>query len=168
MADVLGSLPSHVQLCAEETDSLTTQVAADYAVTVHGTVAIEATARGVPVLCADRSYYSDWGFARAAQSREEYAQLLASIQSLARPTEEQRQRAMAFAALVSAPAPEAMGLLRTSCDSSDRRMLYEEIVARFERGKESLLVEQSAIGEWLANSSPSYAACQTIRHYAKV
>ena len=165
LADVLGSLPSHVQLCTEETDSLTTQVAADYAVTVHGTVAIEATARGVPVLCADRSYYSDWGFARAAQSREEYAQLLASIQSLARPTEEHRQRAMAFAALSLAPTPEARGLLRTSCDSSDRRMLYEEIVARFERGKESLLVEQNEIGEWLASSSPSYAACQTIRHY---
>ena len=166
LADVLGSLPSHVQLCAEETDSLTTQVAADYAVTVHGTVAIEATARGVPVLCADRSYYGDWAFSYTAKSREEYAQLLASIQSLARPTEEHRQRAMAFAALSLAPTPEAMGLLRTSCDSSDRRMLYEEIVARFERGKERLLVEQNAIGEWLASAHSSYAAYQTIRHYA--
>lgn len=167
LADLIGNLPPHVHLCPEATDALTAQLAADVVVTVHGTVAIEAAARGVPVLCADRSYYSDWGFARTATSREDYAQALADVQSLARPTEEQRKRAMAVAALSLAPAPEALGLLRTSCDSSERRMLYGEIVARFERGKDGLLVEQNAIGGWLAGTSPSYATCQTINHYTR-
>jgi len=168
LADLAGNLPPHVHLCPEATDALTAQLAADAVVTVHGTVAIEAAARGVPVLCADQSYYSDWGFTHTAKSREEYAQGLANIQNLVRPTEEQQKRAMAVAALSLSPAPEALGLLRTSCDSSERRMLYGEIVNRFEREKDSLLVEQNAIGEWLAGSSPSYAACQTINHYARM
>ena len=164
LVDLVGNSPPHVRLCREETDALTAQLAADAVVTVHGTVAIEAAARGVPVLCADRSYYSDWGFARTATSRDEYAQGLANIQNLACPTEDQRKRAMAVAALSLAPAPAAAGLLRTSCDSSGR-MLYGEIINRFEREKDSLLVEQNAISEWMAGSSPSYAASQTIKHY---
>lgn len=165
LADVVQELPPHVSLCPEQTDSLTALLAADYVVTVHGTVAIEATARGVPVLCADRSYYSGWGFARVAKSREDYARLLANIQTLAHPTEEQRKRAMAVAALSLAPIPEVMGVSRTSCDSSGT-MLYKEIINRFERNKSALLIEQGAISEWMASSHPSYAAYQTIRHFS--
>ena len=165
LADMVGNLPPHVLLHKEETDSLTTQVAADYAVTVHGTVAIEATARGVPVICADRSHYSDWGFDYTAQSREEYVRLLANIQDCMPPTDEQRKRAMAFAALSLSPTPENMGLMRTSCDSSGR-ILYKEVISQFdEHNKKAMLVEQSAIGEWMASSHPSYTACQTISYY---
>jgi len=165
LADLVGNLPPHVHLCPEATDALTVQLAADAVVTVHGTVAIEASARGVPVLCADRSYYSDWGFARTAASLEDYGQALANIQSVTRPTGEQQKRAMAVAALSLAPAPKALGILRTSCDASDRRKLYNEILTRFEREKDGLLVEQNAIREWLTGSSPSYATYQTINHY---
>jgi len=160
LADVVGRLPSHVRLCDEATDSTTVQLASDAIVTVHGTIGIEAAARGLPVLCADRSYYSDWGFTHVAKSRDDYAALLASIHTLPAPTDEQRGRAMAFAALSLAPPPT--GLLRTSCDTSGP-MLYREILSRLDGDPAALRAETKAIEEWLGTRAPSYAAYYTTR-----
>jgi hypothetical protein len=163
LRDIVGALPPHVHLCSEDTDSLTVQLAADVIVTVHGTVGIEAAARGCPILNADRSHYTEWGFTHVAKSREDYAELLARIDSLTPPTLEQRERAMAFAALALAPPPEALGLVRTSCDTSDGALLYRQIAERFRRDPVGLAPERQAIGEWLAGRHPSYAAAQTVR-----
>jgi len=166
LLDVVGALPPHVHVCPEDTDSLTVQLAADVLVTVHGTVGIEAAARGFPVLNADRSHYTEWGFTHAAKSREDYGELLSRIASLTPPTLEQRERAMAFAALALAPPPAALGLVRTSCDTSGA-MLYQEIAERFRREPAGLGRERQAIGEWLASRHPSYAAAQTIRWFRR-
>jgi hypothetical protein len=162
LRDVVGALPPHVRVCPEDSDSLTVQLSADVLVTVHGTVGIEAAARGIPVLNADRSHYTEWGFTHLAKSRDDYAELLSRIASLAPPTLEQRERAMAFAALALAPPPAALGLLRTSCDTSGP-VLYEEIAQRFRRDAGALDREQAAIRQWLASGRASYAAAQTIR-----
>ncbi len=166
LADLVQELPPHVHLCQEETDSLTVQIAADYVVTVHGTVAIEAVARGLPVLCADRSYYSDWDFTYLAKSREDYAELLARVQMLSPPTKEQQRRAMACAALSLAPISEGRKLLRTSCDTTGT-MLYEEIFSRFHHEKAGLSREIEAIREWMASGHPSYAAYHTRLYYER-
>lgn len=168
LADIVGELSPHVRLQDEGVDSLTTQVAADYIVTVHGTIAIEATARGVPVICADQSYYGDWGFTYTAQSREEYIQLLENIEDCAPPSEEQQKLAMAFAALALSPTPNDLGLLQNSCDTSERIFLYGEIASCFDEYRNNaLLIEQRAIGKWMESSHPSYSAYQTISHYLK-
>jgi hypothetical protein len=163
LRDLVGTLPPHVRICAEDTDSVTARVAADAIVTVHGTIGIEAAARGLPVVNADRSQYTDWGFTHLATSREHYAALLAGIGDLAPPTPAQRDRAMAFAALSLAPPPAELGLLRPSCDTSDPPVLYREIAARFRNGDPGWERERRAIGEWLASGHPCYAAYQTTR-----
>jgi hypothetical protein len=160
LADVIGAVPAHVRLCPEATDSLTVQLAADAVVTVHGTIGIEAAARGLPVLCADRSYYSDWEFSTVAKSREDYAALLSSIDTLTPPTDEGRARATAFAALALAPPPTR--ILRTSCDTSGP-MLYGEILDRLDRSADAVAGETAAIAQWLAAGHSSYAAYQTVR-----
>jgi hypothetical protein len=159
LADVVGSLPPHVRLCDEATDSATVQLASDAIVTVHGTIGIEAAARGLPVVCADRSYYSDWGFTHVAKSRDDYAALLAAIHTLPAPTDEQRARALAFAALSLAPPPTER--LRTSCDTSAPPMLYREILGRLDSERAALDAETTAIAEWLAMGRPSYAVYRT-------
>jgi hypothetical protein len=161
LRDVIGALPSHVTICPEDTDSLTARIAADAVVTVHGTIGIEAAARGLPVVSADRSHYSDWGFTHLATSRSHYATLLADIAALSPPTIAQRERAMAFAALSLAPPPRARGLLRMSCDTTAPRVLYHEITRRFETDAAGLARERSALSEWLATGHPSYAVFQT-------
>jgi hypothetical protein len=160
LADVVGDLPPHVRLCPEATDSLTVQLAADAVVTVHGTIAIEAAARGLPVLCADRSYYSDWDFTHVAKSRDDYAALLANVQALAAPTDEQRSHATAFAALSLAPPPTRR--LRTSCDTSGP-LLYREILERMTGEADAMAAERAAIAQWMTARHPSYAAYLTSR-----
>ena len=166
LRDVVGALPPHVYVCPEDTDSLTARVAADAIVTVHGTIGIEAAARGLPVLNADRSQYTDWGFTHLATSPEHYAALLAGITALAPPTAVQRDRAMAFAALSLAPPPAGLGLVRTSCDTSAPPVLYDEIAARLETGGQAWERERSAVTEWLATGHPCYAAYNTTRAFA--
>ena len=161
-SEVLGELPPNLSLCAAATDSLTAQIASDAAVTVHGTVGVEAVSRGVPTICADRNYYSDWGFTHEATSREHYAELLSTIHRLPKPTAEQRQRAMACTALRLAPAPAAAGHLRTRCDSSGS-VLYEDILGYLNGGQAEIGKEVESMRDWLASEHSSYVAYARLR-----
>jgi hypothetical protein len=164
LADFAKDLPPHVKICPEDTDSMTVQLAVDGVVTVHGTAGIEAAARGVPVLCADRSYYTDWDFTHRAESREYYGELLSNIQKLSPPTEEQRMQAMACALAALAPVPEGRGLLRLRCDTSGP-VLYEDIISLLENDVEALEKERVAMREWLATGSSSYSVFHKVKYY---
>jgi hypothetical protein len=136
-------------------------LAADAVVTVYGTVALEAAARGIPVICADRSYYSDWGLTHEAKSRDHYGELLASAAGLAPATEAQRRRAAACAALALGPTPPELGLIPLRCDSSGP-VLYEDIIAWLDRHDPALEAERAALADWLASDTSSYAVYQRI------
>ena len=164
LRDVACDLPPHVHLAPEKSDSLTAIRAADAVITVHGTVALEAVAQGVPVICADRSYFSDWGFTHEAHSRDEYAALLENINNLPAPTEEQRRRAIACAAFALAPVAEAMGHIRLRCDSSGP-VLYEDILDYLNGSPAALETEVDAMRDWLLSGHPSYAVYTRLRCY---
>lgn len=165
LADIVDDSAPNIDLCAIETDTITTQNAAEIAVTVHGTVGPEAVARGAATICADRNYYSDWGITYLARSREHYAQLLATAQSLPRPTEEQRRLAMAVAGGRFAPAPEGENLLRTECDSTLPNLLYENILHLLSDESEAIENEVKAIHDWLASGHSSYSVFVRLRHH---
>ena len=122
---------------------------ADAVVTVHGTIGLEAAAAGVPVLLADRSYFSDWGVATVAQSRDDYLRLLGEVSHLPTPDATVRRRAQACFALALAGPPEDAHALRMTCDSrvSDA---YREILQRLAKSRDDLAAEQRRIEEWLA------------------
>jgi len=161
LSDVADCLPPHVRICAANTDSLTTLIAADAVVTVHGTVGIEAAARGLPVIAADRSYYSDWDFSHLALSREHYASLLDEAQFLPPPNDEQRHRAAIFSYFAQAPHPDELGLVDMACDSLGWR-LYADLLERYARGGQSLDSEQRAMSEWLDKEIHSYSVHQKL------
>ena len=48
----------------------------DYLITVHGTAGLEYSCMNKPVLCADRGWYSDYGFVKVATSKSNYIDLL--------------------------------------------------------------------------------------------
>jgi len=156
LADVAKDLSPHVYVLPEQTDSLTVTIAADVAVTVHGTIGFEASARGVPVICADRNYYSDWPFSLTANSREDYVKLLANAHRLERPDASMRAAAAAFAYLVCAPHPPARNLIQLKCDSSGL-VLYRDIVDRIRSHATDVDNEISALSEWLASETHSYS-----------
>ncbi len=165
LKSLLGELPSHIWLAPEATDSLTTMLAADAIVTVHGTVALEAAAHGLPVICGDRSYYSDWDFVHQAQSRQDYARLLQSVADLSRPNDSQRFDAVCCIGLALAPTPADVGVLEVRCDSSGA-VLYEDILQHLGGADTALDRERLCIRNWLGGSAPSYSVDLKLQYFA--
>ena len=87
----IGALPDHVKLLPPETDISTFSLfdVADYCLTVRGTIGIEMSCFGVPVLTAGTGRYSGLGFTIDSASRDEYLERLRHIQEIPRMNEEQ-------------------------------------------------------------------------------
>ncbi len=164
LQDMVGDLPPHVRLAPGDTDSLTALIAADIVVTVHGTVGLEAAAHGLPVIAADRNFYSDWGFVQQATSREDYIRLLRTAGNLPAPDEARRQRALALISLALAPTPADAGLVEMRCDSSGP-VLYKDILQRYSENDPALACERERLRTWFAGPLSSYAASTKIDHF---
>lgn len=63
-------------------------------VTCAGTAALEYTAQGVPGILAGRNHYAGHELCEEPESLEEYAAILKSIQSIARPDSKRQQQAL--------------------------------------------------------------------------
>ena len=98
----IGTLPPHVKLIQHDSDLSTYSLfqIADYAVTVRGTVGIEAALHGIPVVTAGTGRYDRRGFTLDSSSREEYLAKLAKLQSYGRLTPEQIELAERYAFLI--------------------------------------------------------------------
>ncbi len=163
MQDFVNELPPHVKIIPDDCDSLAVQQVADALVTIQGSIAIEGAAMGKRVLCADRSMYTDWGFAHTARSREDYADKLGHILELAMPTEEQSRHAMAYAALALAPPPAEARWLRLSCDSRFLEgTLYPEVRDMLSDRTEAVEIEIEKMRQWFKAPFHSYNAWRTI------
>ena len=125
MKDMIGELPPHISVLPHEIDTLTVMKAADAIVSVHGTSTLEAVAGGTTVICADRSYYSDWGFAHVAKSRDEYPRILAQVGKLPRPDQATRDRAAACFVGAYGEPHETGGALRIPCDSGGAQLFVD-------------------------------------------
>jgi len=169
LQDILTDLPLHVAIVPEKSDSLAIQSIADAVVTIQGSIAIEAAAMGKPVLCADRSTYTDWGFSHTASSREDYARKLQTILDLPPPTTEQSGRAMAFAATALAPPPQEVNSLKLACDTRHLEgTLYSSINSLFAGNSKSLDDEILDMVQWLQCEQPSYNVWKIVSHCASL
>lgn len=118
LTDIAGELASNVRLLPVKSDVMTALTAADAVVTVHGTIAFEAAARGRHVLAADRSHFSDWPFAQTAISRDDYVARLRALPDLVRAGRPlSADSAAAAIALSFAEPPTDVGALVVKCDS---------------------------------------------------
>lgn len=118
LTDIAKNLPSHMRVLPTKSDVMTALTAADAVVTVHGTIAFEAAARGLHVLAADRSHFSDWPFARTAATKDDYIAKLRNLPNViraGRPTS--AESAAAAMALAFAEPPPDVGALVVKCDS---------------------------------------------------
>jgi hypothetical protein len=158
LADLARDLPPHVKLLPAGTDNKTVMTAADGVVTVHGTAGLEASASGLPVILADRSYFSDWGFGHVARDRADYLRLLGEAGRLAPPSRAEQDRARAALALALAEPPAETDALRMSCDSLGSA-LYCEVIGRARTGAGALTRERARLRRFLdQNEIDSFAA----------
>lgn len=164
LADAVGDLPDHVRILSEKTDSATSLAGADVAVTVYGTIGIEAVANGTPVIAADRSYYSDWRLTHEAADREDYVRLLRNAAHLAKPSQEKQDEAAAFAYLAMAPHPEDAGLMHLVCDSTGPEV-PRFVIRQITEGKwDAYNREVASVASWLASGSRSYSVDIKMAH----
>jgi hypothetical protein len=91
IARELGPLPRHVAVLRPESEISTRSVfeAADYGITIRGSVGFELPCLGVPVLTAGTGFYSGRGFTVDSSGREEYLARLRRIEEIQPPTPEQ-------------------------------------------------------------------------------
>ena len=96
---VFGSLPDHVKLVYPDTDLSTFSLfeIADYAVTVRGTVGIEAALFGVSVVTAGTGRFDRRGFTLDSNTRQEYLHKLETLETYARLSKEQIELAERYA-----------------------------------------------------------------------
>lgn len=82
--EAVGELPPHVALVRPETDINTFSLfeAADWGVTIRGTIGMELPCYGVPVLTAGTGRYSGLGFTNDSSTAAEYLDKLAHIHDI--------------------------------------------------------------------------------------
>ena len=97
--NVFGKLPPHVKLLIPDNELSTYSLfkIADYAVTVRGTVGIEAALFGVPVVTAGTGRYDRRGFTLDSSTRQEYLEKLATLETYPRLSAEQVENAERYA-----------------------------------------------------------------------
>lgn len=147
---------SNIILLPQDFDQATAISLADAVVTVHGTVGLEAAINNLPVICADRSYYSDWPFTYFARSRDEYKSLLLNILEVCASQIDNKDSAAAcFAAALSHPN-ETDQRMKLRCDSMSAE-LYKDIYRFHRLSPEICINESKLISEWLSSGTSSYA-----------
>lgn len=142
--DVLESafdrLPPHITLVHPDTEVSTYSLfeVADYTVTVRGTVGIESSLFGVPVITAGTGRYDRRGFTIDSPTREEYLRKLATLETIPPLTAEQ----------VTCAERYAYGLLFW------RPLVLSSASLEFERGGKALpkfVVNCRTRDQWLAS-----------------
>lgn len=94
----IGELPPHIFFIPFDSDISTFSLfeVMDYCVTVCGTIGIEASSFGVPVLTAGKGRYDRRGFTIDSETREEFLERLAHIQDIPPMSAAQRELAERF------------------------------------------------------------------------
>jgi len=130
----IGRLPGHVKLLEPDTDISTFSLfeVMDYCLTVRGTVGIEASCFGIPVLTAGTGRYSGLGFTIDSATRQEYLGRLACIQTMPRLSSEHTRLAKQHAYALFKLRPWPFTAFETTQQSLDRlgRPLDHNVIVR--------------------------------------
>jgi len=153
---LINNTPLHISVCNEDVDSLTIQNITDVAITMHGTIGIEAVARGIPVITADNSPYSDWDFTYTAKSKDEYRELLLDVRNIEPPSNEMKRDALAYLAITHAPSRSNKKLIKLRCDSSGS-ILYKDIIGYFNKESDPVMNEINNIKKWIDEDNLNYS-----------
>lgn len=89
----------NIGLAQDHWNGASIQGAVDAIITFHGTIGVEATCRGIPVMVADRGWYHDCGFVNWPATREAYLQALRTRWWVGHPDASEVRRALQFAGM---------------------------------------------------------------------
>lgn len=116
----IGRLPPHVKLLYPNTDINTYSLLSltDVGVTIRGTIGIELSCLGVPVITAGSGRYSGLGFTHDPRTRADYLALLSRVQELPKLDAAQHDLARKYAYTLFCLRPWAMTSFANSYDTA--------------------------------------------------
>ena len=157
LKDYLKKLPNHIHIIDESNSVSTILEISDIIVTVHGTIAIEASAKGIPVIAADKNYYEDWNFAKTIKSRSEYISTLKNINKEKRKiTNEMINNARSFAYLSISPAEEKINIQRLIADHKEPKILFNNLINLLNHDSETISKQVGLIKDWIQSDNDNF------------
>lgn len=151
LSDVFpANSPCHIGLCPTQWNGSGVINACDAFVTCVGTVGIEATVVGKPVLAAGQGFYHDCGFVVWASTRKEYISKLAHEWWMDIDKQTAARGASIFAGFYfGIPGWQTNFVMD---DDSKQSRLYPRLKELLER-KQDLIAEVNQVRAWLASDS---------------
>lgn len=144
----------HIRLVDRNWNNAAVMSAADAIVTYHGTIGIEATAIGKPVLVADVGWYDDLGFVKAATSREDFLNLLGKAWWKDLATKPNAENAQVFGGLYfTIPEDQSSMVLP---DDANQQKIYTFMKGHIGKIHEDFEREAKCIRDWWSDSSQHY------------
>jgi capsule polysaccharide export protein KpsC/LpsZ len=155
LTDVLPpDIPAHIRIVPDDWSGSAVMQVADAIITYHGTVGVEASTDGTPVLLAGKGWYSDFGFALCPRDRNDYLNALRR-----RWWEEIDRKAAAYKAQVFAGWYFCMPDWQENFimdDSSGQSALYEKYPDLIRSNRATIDREIAEIADWFESGRPSY------------
>ena len=139
----------------------------DIVITVHGTVAGEAGAKGIPVISADQNYYQDWPFVETVKNRSAYIKRLETIEKKDLKIDRKNiQSARSFAYLSIAPAEEKINIQRLIADHSEPKYLFGNLINLLNNKSDTLNQQIELIHEWIKSDSENFCIYHKINFHS--
>ncbi len=144
----------HIKLADKDWQGASMIDAIDGIITYRGTIGLEATSVGIPVMVADKGWYDDWGFVKCPKSREEYLQLLKEDWWKDMDLIENAILAHIFAGWYwGRPSWQKDFLLE---DDSRKWEIYKTIPKLIDNNKKAIEREVETIRDWYQTDFPHY------------
>ena len=154
---VANKLPKHIHILDESISVNTALDVSRYIVTVHGTVAMESVARGIPAICADKIWFEDWDFVENAKSKKDYEKKLFNLNkddiSL---NKEKIQKAAACAYLTLSPAEDQTRIKRLKSDHLPPSTIFSHLQNILKSNDNYLIDQSNLISEWLESDNKNF------------
>tara|TARA_Y100001960_G_C14782185_1_gene887656 strand:+ start:5735 stop:7441 length:1707 start_codon:yes stop_codon:yes gene_type:complete len=144
----------HIKLASRDWNGASMLASLDAFVTVHGTVGLEATAIGKPVLVSDVGWYDDHGFVRKPNDRDEFLDLLSTDWWSGMDLAANSKKAKTFAGgYWGRPCWQEEFSLQ---DDSKQWNLYDSLQRLPVVHKKVMTKESELIKNWYASGHPHY------------
>ena len=164
LKDLLKELPNNVIILNEKISVDEILKFADLVITAHGTIALEAPAQGVPVICADKTLFEDWRFVTSCSSRKKYISQISNLSTIKyEVTNDMKEEARAFLYLAIAPNEKKHDGFRLTADHVRFYKLYQEFKSLIKFSKETLDKESKLIYEWIENKDKNYCIYKKLK-----
>ena len=163
LKDLIKDNPSHIKILEGRIAVNEILELASAIITIHGTIAMEAVAKGIPVISSDESIYSDWKFTYNAKNRAEYISLVKNLSfKKIKVTKNMQTEASSFLYLNTAPLKKDNNRLVLKADHLPPQIIFEDLFNIINNQNDIIKNESEKISKWIKSKSKNYCINQKL------